>query len=93
MSTAISEYRIDLRNVQDMDAFVAAFNEGLIHAAGGHWDGNSWDAFNDYLSWLAQESYRLLLDGWSRCRALGEEDNATFEHIVAANPHVLVSRT
>ena len=46
-----NEYRVDLRNVSDMNALVGAFNDGLIQAAGGHWNGNNWDAFNDYLSW------------------------------------------
>ena len=93
MSTTSSEYRVDLHNVQEMTAFATAFNDGLIHAAGGHWHGNNWDAFNDYLSWPVEESYRLLLDGWSQCTALGERDKAIFEEIVAANPHVLVNRT
>ena len=88
-----SEHRVDLRNVRDMNSFAGAFNDGLIRAAGGHWHGNKWDAFNDYLSWPEDESYMLLLDGWSQCTALGEQDKAIFEKILAANPHVSVRRT
>lgn len=88
-----SEYCVDLRNVHDMSAFAGAFNDGLIRAAGGHWHGNNWDAFNDYLSRPENESYVLLLDGWSRCTALGERDKAIFEKILAANTRVSVRRT
>jgi hypothetical protein len=79
-----TEYRVDLRNVRDMSAFAGAFNDGLIRAAGGNWHGNSWDAFNDYLSWPVDESYMLLLDGWSRRTALGEQDRAIFEEILTS---------
>ncbi len=88
-----NEYRIDLHDVKKMSAFVAAFNNGLIERAGGRWNGQSWDAFNDYLSWPPEESYHLLLDGWSRCRALDKRDLAIFEEVLAANPHVSVRRT
>jgi hypothetical protein len=57
MSTANRRYQVQLQGVQTMDAFSAAFNEGLITEAGGHWNGKSWDAFNDYLSWPVEESY------------------------------------
>lgn len=93
MSTTGSEYRIDLQNVRDMDAFVRAFNVGLIDAIGGHWHGNSWDVFNDHLSWSPEESYSLILDGWASCRALGDRDLAVFEEVLAAHPHVSVRRT
>ncbi|EJL68224.1 Barstar (barnase inhibitor) [Variovorax sp. CF313] len=86
------QYLIELHGVRDMDAFTSAFNTGLINAAGGHWGGN-WDAFNDYLSWPAEDSYTLILDGWTSCNALGERDLAIFEGILASNPHVLVRLT
>jgi hypothetical protein len=35
----------------------------------------------------------LFLDGWSQCTALGEQDKAIFEEILAANSHVSVKRT
>ncbi|CAM3391683.1 Barstar (Barnase inhibitor) [Paracidovorax anthurii] len=76
-----------------MDAFSAAFNEGLINGAGGHWNGKSWDAFNDYLSWPVEESYALVLDGWTSCKALNERDRVIFEEILTDNSHVSVSRT
>jgi hypothetical protein len=53
----------------------------------------SWDAFNDYLSWPAEDSYTLVLDGWTSCEALSESDLVIFEEILAANPHVSVRRT
>lgn len=76
-----------------MDEFSAAFNEGLIHQAGGHWSGTSWDAFHDYLSWPTEESYTVVLDGWTDCDALHGRDLEIFEEILADNPHVSVSRT
>ena len=88
-----AKYRVGLRNVRDMSAFAGAFNDGLIRAAGGHWHGNKWEAFNDYLSWPQEASYVLLLGGWSQCTALSERDKAIFEEILADNPHVLVKRT
>jgi hypothetical protein len=93
MSTTRNEYRVDLGNVRDMGAFAGAFNDGLIRAAGGHWHGSNWDAFNDYLSWPVEDSYVLFLDGWSQCTALCDQDKAIFEDVLAANPHVLVKRT
>jgi hypothetical protein len=88
-----NEYRVDLRNVRDMNTFAGAFNDGLIRVGGGHLNGNNWDAFNDYLSRPEDESYMLFLDGWSQCTALGEQDKAIFEEILAANSHVSVKRT
>jgi hypothetical protein len=93
MPIAIRQYHVQLRGVQTMDAFSAAFNEGLIHKAGGHWEGNNWDAFHDYLSWPVEESYVLVLDGWASCSALNDSDRAIFEEVLADNPHVSVSRT
>ena len=93
MPVTRNEYRINLHDVRKMSAFVAAFNDGLIERAGGRWNGQSWDAFNDYLSWPPEESYSLLLDGWSHCSALDRRDLATFEEVLAANPHVSVRRT
>lgn len=77
-----TEYRINLHDVQDMAAFVAAFNDGLIHEAGGHWRGNNWDAFSDYLSWPPDDTYSLLLEGWSCCGALSSRDGAIFEEVL-----------
>lgn len=88
-----TQFRVDLHDVHDLPAFASAFNEGLISAAGGHWNGVGWDAFNDYLSWPAEDSYALLLDGWSTCDALNDDDRAIFEEILADNAHVLVTRT
>lgn len=93
MTEANRQYQISLRGVHTMDAFVSAFNDGLIHEAGGHWSGTSWDAFNDYLSWPPEESYVLVLDGWADCNALCERDLAIFEEILASNPHVSTRRT
>ena len=44
-------------------------------------------------AWPEDESYVLLLDGWSQCTALGERDKAIFEEVLADNPHVSVRRT
>lgn len=93
MSNARRRYRIHLHNVKTLDVFASAFNEGLIGKAGGHWNGKSWDAFNDYLSWPADDSYILVLDGWTDCDALSGRDLEIFEEILAANQHVSVERT
>jgi len=88
-----NEYRVDLRSVRDMNALVSAFNDGLIRGAGGLWHGNNWDAFYDYLSWPVDESYILLLDGWSQFPALAEQAEAILVDILPANPQVFVQRT
>lgn len=76
-----------------MEAFATAFNIGLIQQAGGQWTGTSWDAFNDYLSWPAEDSYVLVLEGWSDCNALHGRDLEIFEEILADNPHISARRT
>ncbi len=93
MSATAGQYVIKLHGVRDMEAFTKAFNAGLIDTAGGHWEGNNWDAFNDYLSWPAEDSYTLILDGWANCNVLGENDLAIFKGILASNPHVTVRLT
>jgi hypothetical protein len=93
MSNAERTYAVHLQGVQTMDAFAHAFNEGLIKPAGGFWNGNNWDAFNDYLSWPAEDSYVLLLEGWSECAALTGRDLTIFEEILADNQRISVHRT
>ncbi|HAH11067.1 MAG TPA: hypothetical protein DCL54_06790 [Alphaproteobacteria bacterium] len=44
-------YRIDLSGVGDQAGFVRAFNAGFAHQAGGEWQGQSLDAFEDLLRW------------------------------------------
>src|SRR5688572_4096316 len=95
---AVTEYRINLTDVRSYEDFVAAFSEGIIDAVGGHWNGNSLDAFHDYLSWPEAESYRLVLVGWPRCEpVLAEIDwpqlgplSNVIREIFADNPHVTV---
>jgi hypothetical protein len=60
--SAVKEYVVELSQVDSFADAIAAFNEGLIERCGGHWNGNL-DAFNDYLSWPAEEGYRLVLRG------------------------------
>ncbi|MFT3788219.1 MAG: hypothetical protein QM770_18955 [Tepidisphaeraceae bacterium] len=87
-------YRIDLEDVHTFADFVAAFNAGMIHSLGGHWNGN-FDAFNDYMSWPAEDCYRLLLSHWHKCvDELGVVSEGAFLHIARKvfdeNPHVTV---
>lgn len=86
------QFRIDLHAAHDFPAFAAAFNNGLIHGVGGHWAGQSWDAFDDYLSWPTEETYELVLDGWWQCSGLSEKETQILEAIFASNPHVLVTK-
>ena len=62
------EFVVRSAAVASRDDLVAAFNEGLFRFAGGEWGGNL-DAFHDLLSWPDDDSYRLVLSGWSECRA------------------------
>ena len=87
------KFRIDLRAAQDFRAFVDALNAGLVAQVGGSWDGRSWDALHDYLSWPKEASYSLELDGWSTCTALDPGQRARFEEILRSNPHVVVVRS
>ena len=86
------EFTIDLTRVHTFDDFIVAFNEGFCHAAGGHWHGRSWDAFNDYLYWPGEggDPYRLILRGWTDCPALSLEERQIVESCFADNPHVEV---
>lgn len=93
MPIANRQYQVQLRGVQTMDAFSAAFNEGLINKAGGNWNGKNWSAFHDYLAWPVEQSYELVLDGWTSCSALSDRDRVIIEDVFADNPHVSVSRT
>ncbi len=81
--------------VASRDDLVAAFNEGLFRYADGEWRGNL-DAFHDLLSWPDDDSYRLVLRGWSACRAAlagertwdGEPLLDVLEDIIGDNPQV-----
>jgi hypothetical protein len=74
---------------------VSVFNEGLFRFAGGEWRGNL-DAFHDLLSWPDDDSYRLVLSGWSACRAAlagertwdGKPLLDVLEEIIRDNPQV-----
>jgi hypothetical protein len=87
------KFRIDLHAAKDRAAFVAAFNAGLASQVGAHWDGRSWDALRDYLSWPKEASYSLELAGWEACTALDRAERQRFEEILRGAPHVFVVRT
>ncbi|WP_148415449.1 barstar family protein [Noviherbaspirillum massiliense] len=82
------EFIVSLEGVNSFDEFVAAFNSGFCNAVGGHWNGRSWDAFNDYLSWPEENEYRLSFEGWHKCPSLSAEDRRMITEIVRGNPHV-----
>src|SRR5271156_5586651 len=63
------EFVVRTGAVATLDDLVAAFNEGLFRFAGGEWRSGNLDAFHDLLSWPDEDSYRLVLSGWSACRA------------------------
>jgi hypothetical protein len=87
------EFIVDLSKAASFDDFVAAFNEGFCRHVGGEWRGRSWDAFHDYLSWPADETYQLTFRGSSSSSALTTEDRATLQKILDDNPHVQVQFT
>lgn len=61
-------FHVDLSDVKSWAEFVAAFNKGFIKPVGGEgWEGNL-DALNDYLWWPSETPYRLVIDGWEKCR-------------------------
>jgi barstar (barnase inhibitor) len=82
------EFVVDLTGAATFDAFVAAFNEGFCRHCGGQWHGRSWNAFHDYLSWPAEERFRLVFKGWDKCQGLHDEDRRLVREILADNPHV-----
>ncbi|MEH0168493.1 barstar family protein [Roseateles microcysteis] len=83
-----AEFIVELGGIEDIAAFASAFNSSFIRLAGGEWNGRSWDAFNDYLSWPDEDEFRLVLRGWKSCQALAETDREIFEEIIRDNPHV-----
>lgn len=85
------EFIIDLSSVKSFEDFVAAFNDGLCRHVGGGWEGRSWDAFHDYLSWPPEQSYRLTFRGWESCIALDQKDRDLIHEILDHNPHVEVA--
>ncbi len=84
------EFVVDLTNVATYADFVAAFNVGFCESCKGHWHGQSWDAFHDYLSWPEEERFRLVFKGWEGCCGLQAEDRRMVCKILADNPHVEV---
>jgi hypothetical protein len=64
----VKEYIVDVSTAASWADFIAAFNEGFIRRVGGQWNGNL-DAFHDYLSWPAEQQYRLVVRGWQTCAA------------------------
>ncbi|MCX5659394.1 MAG: hypothetical protein NTW19_06675 [Planctomycetota bacterium] len=97
MSEEIAEYRVDLTAIASFEDYIAAFNAGLIHHVGGHWNGNL-DAFNDYLYWPERLPYRLVLIGWTHAAGVlakiprpdGRTMLADVEEIFVDNTQVVV---
>src|SRR5687768_1336268 len=86
--TPVTEYVVDLSGVSSFEEFVAAFNDGFCRHCGGGWNGRSWDAFHDYLSWPSEERFRLTLRGWKQCRGLNAQERKMVSDIIADNEHV-----
>jgi hypothetical protein len=83
-------YVVDLNSAENFTGIISAFNAGLIVPSGGEWNGNSWDAFHDYLSWPQEENYQLVLVGWASCKALSDEARTMLQSIFKDNIHVAV---
>ena len=60
------EYVVDVSGATSWEEVIAAFNLGFVHPVGGNWGGGL-EAFNDYLSWPDDPSYRLIVKGWEQC--------------------------
>jgi hypothetical protein len=84
------EFVVDVTNASTFEDFVAAFNEGFCQHCNGHWHGRSWDALHDYLSWPAEERFRLIFKGWKHSAGLRSEDRKRVREILKDNPHVVV---
>jgi hypothetical protein len=84
------EFIIDLSCAMTFEDFVSAFNEGFCRHVGGGWEGRSWDAFHDFLSWPEEQCYCLTFRGWERCAALRQNDRDMMREILNDNPHVHV---
>lgn len=82
------EYVVELSGAVTYEEAVAAFNEGFCRRCGGEWDGRSWNAFHDYLSWPGEGRFRLVLRGWAGCRGLEPGDRDTITAILRDNDHV-----
>jgi hypothetical protein len=95
---AMTQYQINLAEVETFEDFVAAFNVGVINSVSGHWNGNL-DAFNDYLYWPEPHPYGLTLVGWQKCAVAlakvpaygGRTMLSVIEEIFADNPQVVLS--
>lgn len=82
------EFVIDLTSASDPAGFAAAFNAGFCHPVGGHWSGNNWDAFNDYLSWPEEPTFRLVFLGWRNGACLANHDRWILEQILTDHPDI-----
>lgn len=88
----MNEYRINLSDVVTLTGFITAFNDGLIAAVGGHWNGNL-DAFNDYLCWPSADLYHLVIDGWTRCEAaMAKESGPSGKPLLVEVKEILLSQ-
>lgn len=90
----MQRYTVTLEAESSFSEFVEAFNVGFCREIGGEWSGNL-DAFNDYLSWPEEESFELVLIGWSGCRKMLSSKRAAgsrlidvFNEIFSANSQV-----
>jgi len=86
----MQKFTVDLRNAKSFTDVVASFNVGLIGPSGGTWNGNSWDAFHDYLSWPEAETYALTILAWAECSGLTETERGLMQTIFNDNTHVKI---
>jgi hypothetical protein len=86
------EFVIDLTAASDLAGFAAAFNAGFCHSVGGHWSGNNWDAFSDYLSWPEEPAFRLVFPGWRDGACLASHDRWILEQILSDHRNIEVIR-
>jgi hypothetical protein len=89
------EYVIDLRQAQDFEGVVAAFNRDFCERHGGRWQGRNWDASEDYLysplgvaGDASSERVRLRFLGFEACHGLDDTQRNKIRVILAGIPQV-----
>ena len=89
--TGLREFIVDLRTAASFEEFVWAFNQSLgIPVGGGRWNGRSWNAFEDYLSWPTEDRFKLRFLGFASCPGLDSQDRQLIREVLSDNPHVIV---
>jgi hypothetical protein len=91
----VPEYVIDLRQAQDFESVVVAFNRDFCERHGERWHGRSWDALQDRLysplgpmGDASSERVRLRFLGFETCRGLDDAQRNRTRRILAGIPQI-----